>query len=65
MTDAIPKFLFITANITKIDPQNPMGIGGFGSVFKGNYAGQLVALKVLTKARHEAVSQISSPTPWH
>ena len=60
MTNEIPRSLFITENIrTEIDPQDPMAVGGFGSVFKGDYAGQPVALKVLTKARRQEVGQIS------
>ena len=63
MTDTIPRSLFITANIrTGIDLEGAMAFGGFGSVFKGEYAGQLVALKILTKARHQEVSQTPSST---
>jgi hypothetical protein len=61
MTNVVPGSLFITANIrTEIELQGTMAIGGFGSIFKGNYAGQPVALKVLIKARHPEVSKTPS-----
>ena len=60
-TDAIPESLFITDVETDFDP---VGIGGFGRVFGGEYNGQKVALKMLDKGRRRKVSKsffLSSP----
>ena len=57
MTNVIPRSLFIS-DIRTLDA---MAIGGFGAVFKGEYAGMLVALKVLNKVRHQEVSLTPRP----
>jgi hypothetical protein len=56
MTNVIPKSLFITQVKTETD-LGAIALGGFGSVFKGEYQGQLVALKVLNKVRRQEVSR--------
>ena len=56
----IPRSLFITQINTETDLR-AFAAGGFGSVFTGDYQGQLVALKVLNKVRHE-VSRIGYST---
>lgn len=62
MTNVIPKSIYIT----DVVDLRTLAIGGFGSVFKGEFAGQLVALKVLNKVRHQEVSRIFNfPTPRH
>ena len=55
-THVIPRSLYITEVIADIDLR-ALAIGGFGSVFKGEFAGQLVALKVLNTVRHQEVSR--------
>jgi hypothetical protein len=58
MTDVVPRSLFINDVITEIDPSAmTTAWGGFGRVLRGKYAGQLVALKVLDKVRHQEVRQ--------
>lgn len=52
----LPKTLFISDVKTDL---STIGVGGFGSVFKGEHGGQLVALKVLYKARNIEVSASS------
>ncbi|KAF8328317.1 kinase-like domain-containing protein [Amanita rubescens] len=47
----IPSSLFITQIKAETD-LGAIAAGGFGSVFTGDYKGQLVALKVLNKVRH-------------
>jgi hypothetical protein len=47
-TGVIPDSLFVTG--IKIDP-DLVGIGAFGRVFRGEYNGQEVALKLVDKAR--------------
>ena len=56
MTNVIPRSLFIT----DIIDLSAMAMGGFANIFKGEYKGQLVALKVLIKTRHQEVSQTPS-----
>ena len=56
MTNVIPRSLFIT-DIRAVIDLGAIAMGGFGTVFKGEYAGNLVALKVLNKVRHQEVSQ--------
>lgn len=61
MTDAVPRSLFINDVITVIDPPAmPTAHGGFGDVLRGEYAGQLVALKGLHNFRHQEVRQMRS-----
>ncbi len=61
MTDVIPKSLFITQVKTGTD-LGAIALGGFGSVFKGEYQGRLVALKVLNKVRRQEVSRAPAST---
>ena len=61
MTNVIPRSLYIAEVKADID-QRALAIGGFGSVFKGEFAGRLVALKVLNTVRHQEVSQTLSST---
>ena len=56
MTNVIPRSLYITDVKADID-QRALAIGGFGSVFKGEFAGQFVAVKVLNTVRHQEVSR--------
>ena len=51
-TDAIPKSLFITDIETDFEP---IAVGGFGRVFRGEYKGQKVALKLLDKGHRRKV----------
>ena len=52
-TGVLPKSLFLS----KVElSRDTVGTGGYGSVFKGQYEGKLVALKVLYRARHKEVS---------
>ena len=53
-TDVMPKSLFIAGVKTDFDP---IGIGGFGRVFKGKYKGKQVALKIVDKG-HRDVSRM-------
>jgi len=46
-TNITPKSLFITD--VKIDNEGAINIGGFGRVFKGEYKGKAVALKLMDK----------------
>ena len=60
-TDAIPKSLFITDVETDLEP---IAVGGFGRVFRGEHKGQKVALKMLDKCHRGKVrssSILSSP----
>ncbi|KAF8737311.1 hypothetical protein AX14_013087 [Amanita brunnescens Koide BX004] len=53
MTNVIPRSLFIT----DVRPyQSAFDRGGFAGVYKGEYKGRLVALKVLNKVRNEKSS---------
>ena len=56
MTNVIPRSLFIT----DINDLSAMTMGGFARIFKGEYKGQLVALKLPIKTRHLDVSQTPS-----
>ena len=57
-TTAIPKSLFITD--MKAEPHlGAIGVGGFGSIFRGEYKGQQVALKKLYKGYHDDVRAIT------
>jgi len=50
--DVLPKSLFIDGVRTKGDfTSHPIGMGGFGNVYKGEYGKQQVALKVLYKGQ--------------
>jgi len=51
-TDAIPESLFITDIDTDFEP---IAVGGFGRVFRGEYNGQTVALKMLDKGHRRKV----------
>ncbi len=63
MKHVLPRSLFISTQIKTETDLGAIAIGGFGSVFTGDYQGQLVALKVLNKVRHKEVSRIpSSPS---
>lgn len=55
-THIMPKSLFITS----IKKSDAIDAGGFGCVFKGEYKGQLVALKVLNKPYHGVSAFASS-----
>ena len=55
----IPRSLFITQIKTET---RAIAFGGFGNVFRGDYQGQLVALKVLNTIGHEEVNRIPSST---
>ena len=50
--DVLPKSLFIGGVRIKEDfASHPIGMGGFGNVYKGEYETQQVALKVLYKGQ--------------
>ena len=49
MGNTIPKSMFITDVNTHLDP---IAAGGFGRVFKGEYKGLQVALKVVDRGRY-------------
>ncbi len=51
VSSIIPRSLFIR---TEVDLGPEIAAGGFGRVFKGEYAGQPVALKMLTRAGQTA-----------
>ncbi|KAF8689674.1 hypothetical protein AX14_003217 [Amanita brunnescens Koide BX004] len=55
MTKVIPRSLFITD--VRIISWYPMPMGGLGSVFKGEYEGQVVAIKVLDRPHQESSFQ--------
>lgn len=57
--DVLPKSLFITDVKTDLAA---IGMGGFGTVFKGEYGGRFVALKVLYRASHAEVGQLRPST---
>lgn len=55
-TGVLPKSLFLS----KVElSRDAVGVGGYGSVFKGQFEGRFVALKVLYRARHKEVSGLS------
>jgi hypothetical protein len=57
-TTVIPNSLFITD--VKAEPHlGSIGVGGSGSVFRGEYKGQQVALKKLYKVHHYDVRAIT------
>ena len=52
--DVLPKSLFIDGIRIKEDfESHPIGMGGFGIVYKGEYGKQQVALKVLYKGQQK------------
>ena len=57
-TTVFPKSLFIT-DIKAETYLGSIGIGGFGSVFRGEYKGQQVALKTLHKIRRNDVCAVT------
>ena len=60
-TDTIPKSLFITDVETDFEP---IAVGGFGRVFRGEFKGQKVAIKMLDKGHRRKVASssfLSSP----
>ena len=61
--DVLPKSLFIGGVRTKGDfTSHPIGMGGFGNVYKGEYGKQQVALKVLYKGQKKVgVLSLASP----
>ena len=64
MTDLIPRSLFIADVRTAID-LGAMDMGGFGAIYKGECAGQLVALKFLNTVRHQEVSRALSSISYY
>ena len=61
--DVLPKSLFIGGVRTKGDfTSHPIAMGGFGSVYKGEYGKQQVTLKVLYKVQ-EKVGVLSLASP--
>ena len=53
----MPRSLFLTG-ITMPSDRNLIGGGGFGLVFKGEYEGKAIALKVLYKTRNNVVRHL-------
>lgn len=60
--DVLPRSLFI--NDVKKE-QSEIGVGGFGTVYKGEYEGQKVALKMLYKARNKEGSTYEEVGAYH
>ena len=53
LTDVMPESLFIT--IINMNSK-PFAVGGFGRVFRGDYKGKQVALKIVDKGRKDVTS---------
>ena len=53
LADVMPESLFITG--VKMDV-NPLAVGGYGRVFRGDYKGKQVALKMVDKSRKDVTS---------
>jgi len=51
-----PTSLFITGVTAELNPYLSVGMGGFGCIFKGEYQGIQIALKVLYKKCRGSVS---------
>ncbi len=51
-TDVVPKSLFIN-DVTTFTHLGTIGVGGFGRVFRGEHAGQQVAVKVVDKSHDD------------
>ena len=62
-TNVIPNSLYITGVKTEMD-FGAVGMGGFASVFRGEYGGRLVALKLLNKVYHRVSRLSSSPSQY-
>src|SRR6266576_3737432 len=56
-TSITPRSLFITD--VKIDNEGAINIGGFGRVFKGEYKGKAVALKLMDKGLKDVSVMLS------
>lgn len=51
MTSIVPRSLYITD--VKVETRTTIGTGGFGRVFRGEYEGQQVAVKVVDNGHND------------